>query len=47
VRTLPSLTATDIWHSIQGYVGQRRAAEALLWGKKGGFLAQFSWSPDA
>ena len=46
VRVLPSLTTTDIWHATMGYVCQRRAAEAYLWGQKAGYLGQLSWSPN-
>lgn len=47
VRVIPSLTTADIWHSLHGFVGQRRAAEAFLWGKKQGYIGQFSWSPKS
>ena len=46
VRILPSLTTADVWHSLHGFVGQKRAAEAYLWGKDQGYIGQFSWSPS-
>lgn len=45
VRVLPSLAPVDAWHSLQGFVGQKRAAEAYLWAKKDGYLGHFSFSP--
>ncbi len=44
VRILPSLTTTDFWHSLNGFVAQKRAAESYLWSKKHGYLGHFSWS---
>ncbi len=41
VRILPSLCGTDAWHSEAGYVGNRRAAEAYLYEKTGGYFAHF------
>ena len=42
VRTIPSLSGTDSWHHLHGYVGGRRAAEAYLWGKETGYAGHFS-----
>lgn len=45
VRVLPSLAAVDTWHMLHGFVGQKRAAEAYLWGRKCGAIGSFTWSP--
>lgn len=42
VRTLPSLSGTDLWHYSEGYVGTMRAAEAYLWSKDSGYAGHFS-----
>ncbi|MDB4725990.1 hypothetical protein OAF54_01045, partial [bacterium] len=42
VVTLPSLTGTDLWHYDQGFVLQRRCAEAYVWSKTEGPIANFS-----
>jgi len=41
VRTLQSLSGRDAWHYEEGYVGGRRAGEALLYAKDGGMVANF------
>lgn len=41
VRTLQSLSGRDAWHYEEGYVGGRRAGEALLYAKTGGMVANF------
>ena len=41
VRILRSLSATDTWHFDKGYIGTPRAAEAFLWDKSDGLVAQF------
>lgn len=45
VRVLPSLAEVDQWHALHGFVGQKRAAEAYLWGKHQGAIGSFTWSP--
>lgn len=42
VRTIPSLTPPDAWHARKGYVGNVRAAEALVYHPRAGYRAQFS-----
>jgi predicted secreted protein len=42
VRVLPSLSAADRWHSDNGYDGGVRAAEAYLWHRTQGLVAQYS-----
>ena len=44
-RILPSLAATDSWHKKKGYSGLR-AAEAFIWNKKSGNIANFSYYPE-
>ena len=39
VKILPSLSSTDSWHQSQGYVGNLKAAEGLLFSKKEGLIA--------
>ncbi len=40
VRTLPSLSAADAWHSEFQFVGNSRSAEAFVWDKGEGLIAQ-------
>lgn len=42
VRTLPSLSGTDAWHYLKGYVGSKRSAECYLWSKARGYSGHFS-----
>lgn len=42
VRMIPSLCATDAWHYRRGYVRGYHAAEAYLWDKANGLIAQFT-----
>jgi hypothetical protein len=42
VRILPSLSGTDAWHHMKGYVKGQRAAEAYLWSFDNGYAAHFS-----
>lgn len=42
IRILPSLAASDAWHSGKGFKGAVRAAEAFLWNHQTGFGALFS-----
>jgi hypothetical protein len=46
VRTIPSLTPPDAWHSRKGYIGNVRAAEALVYHPEAGYRAQFSHVPQ-
>lgn len=39
VRILPSMTATDAWHSENMYVGNLRATEAFVWDSEMGLVA--------
>lgn len=41
VRTLMSLSGSDAWHHRKGYVGSLKAAEALIYRKDSGFVANF------
>jgi hypothetical protein len=41
VTILPSLSGTDSWHYIQGYVSNHRAAEAALWNRDSGPVGSF------
>ena len=36
IRHMPSLSATDAWHSSRGYVANKRSAEAYLWSQDKG-----------
>jgi hypothetical protein len=45
VRTIPSLTPPDAWHTRKGYIGNVRAAEALVYHPEAGYRAQFSHVP--
>jgi hypothetical protein len=44
VRVLPSLSGTDYWHYVKGYVNKNRAAEAYLWSKDRAYTGHFSSS---
>lgn len=44
VRFLPSLCPADAWHAGMGY-SALRSAEAFIWNKQDGQLAQLSYSP--
>jgi hypothetical protein len=44
VRILSSLSATDAWHYLKGYL-PLRAAQAFLWDKQDGMIAQFNHTP--
>jgi hypothetical protein len=45
VRTIPSLTPPDAWHTRKGYIGNVRAAECLVYHPEAGYRAQFSHVP--
>ncbi len=48
VRTLPSLTAADAWHSEMAFVGNVRSAEAYLWHRKEGLIGTSIYTaPDS
>ncbi len=40
VRVSPALCPADAWHSELGYTGQQRSAEAFVWHKQDGLVAQ-------
>jgi UDP-2,3-diacylglucosamine pyrophosphatase LpxH len=42
VRVVSSLSGTDAWHFEQGYVGNARAAEAFVYDRDRGFVANFA-----
>jgi len=42
VRYIRSLSATDAWHYRKGFVGSMRGAEAFIWGRGEGVIAQFA-----
>ena len=42
VRVLPSLAGTDSWHFRRGFVGNRRAAQALVYSRHDGYAGTFS-----
>jgi hypothetical protein len=41
VRHLSSLTGKDAWHNKNGFVGTKQSAEAFLWHKENGMVANF------
>jgi len=41
IRQMRSLTGTDSWHYEKGYVGSIKGAEAFIWDKESGLVAQF------
>ena len=43
VRICPALCPADKWHSDNGYVGNRRAAEAFVYDYEGGLRAIFNY----
>jgi hypothetical protein len=47
VRILSALCPPDDWHSAQGYVGAIRQAEAFVWSKTEGLLAEVFYNDDA
>jgi hypothetical protein len=42
VRILPSLSGTDAWHAMRGYVKGQRAVESYLWSHDHGYVGHFS-----
>lgn len=47
VRILSALTEVDDWHAIKGFVGNIRQAEAFVWSKKEGLIAEVFFNDDA
>lgn len=47
VRILSALCPPDDWHAAQGYIGALRQAEAFVWSKTEGLLAQVYYNDDA
>jgi hypothetical protein len=43
-RILPSLTSTDSWHKLKGFVGNVKAAQAYLWDHSQGYKAHFQYT---
>ena len=46
-RLLSALTEADSWHAHQGYIGAIRQAEAFVWSKREGLLAEVFFNEDA
>lgn len=46
-RLLSALTEADSWHTHMGYIGAIRQAEAFVWSKKEGLLAEVFFNDDA
>lgn len=46
VRVLPALCETDAWHSANGFTNNLRVAEAYVWSKSEGLIAQAFHSAD-
>lgn len=44
MRVMPSLCATDAWHSEQGYVGNVRSSQALVWNGDEGVIGMAQYS---
>lgn len=44
VRTLSALCPPDSWHSVNNFVGNLRSAEALVFNKDSGLIAQFFYT---
>jgi predicted phosphodiesterase len=47
VRVLPALCPPDDWHSSNGFTGNLRSAEAYVWNREEGLVAQFFFNDDA
>lgn len=47
VRVLPALCPPDDWHSENGFVGNLRNAEAYVWNKDEGLIAQVFYNDDS
>ena len=47
VRTLSSLSTADSWHASKGFKGALRTAEAFVWSKDEGLIAQYIYTDDA
>lgn len=47
VRVLSALTEADDWHAAQGYIGAVRQAEAFVWSKTEGLIAEVFFNDDA
>jgi hypothetical protein len=47
VRILPSLTPADAWHAENQYVNNLRSAEAFVWSKDEGLIAQYIYCDNA
>jgi hypothetical protein len=47
VRTISSLSTPDAWHAQKGFKGALRTAEAFVWSKDEGLIAQLTYNDDA
>ncbi len=47
VRVLPALCEPDDWHSEMGFTGNLRSAEAYIWSRTEGLIAQVFYNDDA
>jgi hypothetical protein len=47
VRIISSLSTADSWHASKGFKGALRTAEAFVWSKTEGLIAQYTYSDDA
>jgi hypothetical protein len=47
VRIISSLSTADSWHSQKGFKGALRTAEAFVWSKSEGLIAQYTYTDDA
>jgi hypothetical protein len=47
VRVLPALCTQDDWHSIKGFVNNLRTAQAFVWSKNQGLIAEVFYNADA
>lgn len=47
VRVLPALCPADDWHAENGFTGNQRVAEAYVWNKDEGLIAQAYYNDDA
>jgi len=47
VRIVPALCPADDWHSEKCFIGQLRVAEAYVWNKDHGLIAQYYYTDDS
>ena len=46
VRNLSSMSATDEWHDMKGYVGNVKKASAFVWSKYNGVQAKLNYNVE-